>query len=158
MPKVHIENTNLPMHLEEMLKLLIDEDHDERNEIVNATADETTNSINSKTIASKQCFDFVLTNRPIDLLTDICLTDSPPGASVCILNWMRRFLTCLEKPKLDHKSILQPIQVIFKSNGKIDKIKKKNMKMRIILQMNLVIHDLFIFSFISTQIEIDCLL
>lgn len=100
MPKVHIENTNVPTHLEEMLKLLIDEDAQNALEVASVA-----------TATTKECFDFVLTNRPFDLLTDICLTDSPPGASVCILNWMRRFLTCLQQPQLDHKSILQPIQV-----------------------------------------------
>lgn len=114
LPKVHIENTNLPIHLEGMLKLLIDEDNLHRNEPIPSTVLDSSSKSNAG--PSRDCFRFVLTNRPFDLLTDICLTDSPPGASVCILNWMRRFLTCLEQPRLDHKSILQPIQVIFIPN------------------------------------------
>lgn len=119
MPKVHIENTNLPTHLEEMLKLIIEEDRI-RNEVNYTTNNDNSTpfrsacsgSNNSKPPnLSNECFDFVLTNRPLDLLTDICLTDSPVGASVCVLNWMRRFLTCLQQPRLDHKSILQPTQV-----------------------------------------------
>lgn len=120
MPKVHIENTNLPTHLEEMLKLLIEEDSQ-----ANAMTMMTLVSAEAKTIpattapapapnssatSKRECFEFVLLNRPLDLLTDICLTDSPVGASVCVLNWMRRFLTCLQHPRLDHKSILQPTQ------------------------------------------------
>lgn len=120
MPKVHIENTNLPIHLEAMLKLLIDEDNSHRNESISSTVldndSSKSNAVKSSAAPSRDCFQFVLMNRPFDLLTDICLTDSPPGASVCILNWMRRFLTCLEQPRLDHKSILQPIQVIFIAN------------------------------------------
>lgn len=116
MPKVHIENTNLPIHLDGMLKLLIDEDNSHRNESISSTVPNNNSSkssaVESLAHPSGECFQFVLINRPFDLLTDICLTDSPPGASVCILNWMRRFLTCLEQPRLDHKSILQPIQVI----------------------------------------------
>lgn len=77
-----------------MLQLLIDDERQAR---------ESTNS-------NRECFEFVLNTRPIDLLADICLTDSPPGASVCILNWMRRFLSCLKRPRLDHKSILQPVK------------------------------------------------
>lgn len=114
MPKVHIENTNLPIHLEEMLKLLIDEDSLHNDSISNTNL-ECSSKCSGSGHSSKECFNFVLINRPFDLLTDICLTDSPPGASVCILNWMRRFLTCLEQPRLDHKSILQPIQVFEKS-------------------------------------------
>lgn len=126
MPKVHIENTNLPTHLEEMLKLLIEEDF-RANESTTAHTNADPKTIASTAAASplnsntgshissstskRECFDFVIINRPLDLLTDICLTDSPVGASVCVLNWMRRFLTCLQHPRLDHKSILQPTQV-----------------------------------------------
>lgn len=96
MPKVHIENTNLPTHLDEMLKLLIEEDR-RTNEITTTThanVDQKTIAIATTTAAAtipnsnnvpenlssmskRECFDFVLTNRPLDLLTDICLTDSP---------------------------------------------------------------------------------
>lgn len=114
MPKIHIENTNLPVHLEEMLKLLIEEDL-QKDEVTNSSKNAATPTkpvCSDKIKSTRECFDFVLTNRPIDLLTDICLTDSPVGASVCVLNWMRRFLTCLQDPRLDHKSILQPTQVV----------------------------------------------
>lgn len=117
MPKVHIENTHLPLHLEEMLKLVIEEDRQENEatyahtKVDNCTPLKSVCVGNQKTRTSKECFDFIITNRPLDLLTDICLTDSPVGASVCVLNWMRRFLTCLHEPRLDHKSILQPTQV-----------------------------------------------
>lgn len=111
MPKVHIENTNLPIHLEEMLKLLIDEDR-EQCQLLAANAQTTTEMNREQKIKLiGPCLEFVLVNRPFDLLTDIGLTDTPPGASVSILNWMRRFLTCLEQPKLDHKSILEPVKV-----------------------------------------------
>lgn len=102
MPKVHIDNTNLPAHLEEMLKLLIDEE----NELTGVHDAHTTN----KSTIKRECFEFILNNRPFDLLTDICVTDSPPGASVCILTWMRRFLSCMVNPRLEHKSIIQPVQ------------------------------------------------
>lgn len=114
-PKVHIDNTNLPAHLEEMLKLLIDEERDQ-NEAQDATATEI---LATKSTMKRECFDFVLNNRPFDLLTDICMTDSPPGASVCILTWMRKFLSCMANPRLDHKSIIQPVQklITYCSNG-----------------------------------------
>lgn len=112
MPKVHIENTNLPTHLEEMLNILIEEDNNRNDSTYTNQATALNVNTNGKAPStSNECFEFVLTNRPLDLLTDICLTDSPVGASVCVLNWMRRFLTCLQQPRLDHKSILQPTQV-----------------------------------------------
>lgn len=125
-PKVHINNTNLPGHLEEMLKLLIEEENNwkknttEHSELVNSN--ETTSATTSidKNVELKQlklierdtdneCFQFMLSNRPLDLLANICITDSPPGATVCILNWVRRFLSCLQFPRLEHKSIHEPI-------------------------------------------------
>lgn len=121
MPKVHIENTNLPIHLDEMLNILIEEDR-KKYETTNASTNQsqhnkspqlpsTCNGSGTTHSTSTECFDFVLTNRPLDLLTEICLTDAPAGASAAVLNWMRRFLTCLHQPRLDHKSILQPTQV-----------------------------------------------
>ncbi|XP_031629620.1 protein FAM160B1-like isoform X2 [Contarinia nasturtii] len=112
MPKVHIENTNLTVHLEEMLKLIIEEDCkiNEDVQITNCELSTPFKSMCSGSYVSKECFDFVLTNRPLDLLVDICRLDSPIGATGCVLPWMRRFLTCLQQPRLDHKSILQPIQ------------------------------------------------
>lgn len=107
MPKVHIDDTNLPAHLKEMLRLLIDEDREQNDERLAGGANATTTN---KSSAKRECFDFVLGNRPFDLLTDICLTDSPPGASVCILMSIRRFLSCMVNPRLDHKSIIQPVQ------------------------------------------------
>lgn len=107
MPKVHIDNTNLPAHLEEMLKLLIAE---EREQIDVQDVAPAALAPATRSTVKRECFDFVLNNRPFDLLTDICLTDSPPGASVCILIWMRRFLSCNANPRLDHKSIIQPVQ------------------------------------------------
>lgn len=125
-PKVHINNTNLPVHLEAMLTHLIDEESNGKREsgddsIVAKSSDTTPASTSTTTNVelkqlklierdtSSECFQFVLSNRPLDLLANICITDSPPGATVCILNWVRRFLSCLQFPRLEHKSIHEPI-------------------------------------------------
>lgn len=132
-PKVHINNTNLPVHLEAMLKLLIDEESNGKKETgddngVAKTAEttpaptpaststtSTTANVELKQLklierdTNSECFQFVLSNRPLDLLANICITDSPPGATVCILNWVRRFLSCLQFPRLEHKSVHEPI-------------------------------------------------
>ena len=102
-PKVHVNDTHLPGHLDQMLNMVIEEQN-----VAKGSTTETVPIAESH----NECFNFILNNRPFDLLTDICMTDTPPGSSVCILIWMRRFLSCLECPRLDHKSIFQPIQVI----------------------------------------------
>lgn len=134
LPKVHIENTNIPIHLEEMLKILIEENCQKNTSDTMTGSGTPLKSVCGENVkspnVSKECFKFVLTNRPLDLLTDICLTDSPPGASVCILNWIRKFLTCLEEPQLDHKSILQPIQV-WKRYNLLSSVRKMSQTARI---------------------------
>lgn len=98
-PKVHINDTNVPFHLEEMLQILIAEE-------TNRTASE-----------KSDCMEFILGNRPLDLLSELSVTDSPPGATICILSWVRRFLTCVPNPRLDQEGIFQPIQVNLKIIG-----------------------------------------
>lgn len=91
--KCHLNDTRIPFHLEEMLQIIIREE-----------------SIIGQPM-SQNVLDFVLSTRPLDLLADLALTDSPPGSTVCILNWVRRFLTCLRNPCLHRESIFQPVQV-----------------------------------------------
>lgn len=68
----------------------------------------------------KYCLTFLLNNRLLDILVELALTDTPPGARVCVLNWVRRLLSCLENPPIDHASVFQPIQKLLPlCNGKI---------------------------------------
>lgn len=91
--KCHLNDTHIPFHLEEMLQILI------REEAAVSQPNE------------QFVLDFMLSTRPLDILTDLAVSDSPPGATVCILNWVRRFLTCLRNPCLYRESIFQPVQV-----------------------------------------------
>lgn len=45
----------------------------------------------------------------LDLLIELAVNDCPPGAKICVLNWIRRYLSCLEYPSLHHVSVYQPI-------------------------------------------------
>ena len=92
--KVHIDDTNIPIHLEKMLQILIIEQEEQK---ANST---------SKT----ECFDFILVNRPLDLLVEFAANEQPVGIKSHVLSWMKRFLTCMENPQLEHASIFQPIQ------------------------------------------------
>lgn len=57
-----------------------------------------------------ECMEFVLNNRPLDVLIEFAVNDTPPGARYIVLNWIRRFLSCLKHPPLGHASIFQPVQ------------------------------------------------
>lgn len=105
-PKCHVNDTNIPFHLEEMLQIII---HEETQ--TNITENTNGSESGASSVATKECLEFVLSTRPLDLLSDLAVTDSPPGATVCILNWVRRFLSCLRNPCLDQESIFQPVQV-----------------------------------------------
>lgn len=91
--KVHIDDTNIPIHLEKMLQILIKEQEDQKYS-------------NSPT----ECFEFLLVNRPFDLLVEFAANEQPVGIRSHVLNWMKRFLTCIVNPQLEHASIFQPIQ------------------------------------------------
>uniref|UniRef100_A0A182PFF9 FHF complex subunit HOOK-interacting protein C-terminal domain-containing protein n=1 Tax=Anopheles epiroticus TaxID=199890 RepID=A0A182PFF9_9DIPT len=116
LPKIHINDTNIPSHLDQMLQILIREE--QRMEAENTA--ETPNASSSLEISAKsnppvqapkaECMEFVLTARPLDVLIEFAINDTPPGARYIVLNWMRRFLSCLKCPPLGHASIFQPVQ------------------------------------------------
>lgn len=69
-----------------------------------------TNEQNEKPEVDSECLKFVLTRRPLDILIEFAITDSPPGITGCVLNWLRRFLK-FPNPHLDDDSICQPVIV-----------------------------------------------
>ncbi|KAG4072221.1 hypothetical protein HA402_007631 [Bradysia odoriphaga] len=96
--EIHVNDTNVPVHLEQMLDII-------------------TNEQNEKQEEEWECLKFVLTRRPLDLLVEFAVTETPPGATGCVLNWVRRFLK-LPKPHLDDDSVCQPvIKLIQVCNG-----------------------------------------
>lgn len=96
--KIHVNDTNVPVHLEQMLDILTNEQNANREE-------------------EWKCLKFVLTRRPLDLLVEFAVTDTPPGATGCVLNWIRRFLK-LPNPHLADDSVCQPvIKLIQLCNG-----------------------------------------
>lgn len=109
LPRIHMHDTNIPFHLEEMLRILIQEE----------TADDCPSGSDTKTGPTEsECMALMLHGRPLDLLAELATADSPPGATVCILSWCRRFLSCVPNPRLDDESIFQPIQkLILLCNG-----------------------------------------
>ncbi|XP_035796440.1 protein FAM160B1-like [Anopheles albimanus] len=137
LPKIHINDTNIPTHLDQMLQILIREE--QQNEThpkptspvaANASAAATGSTIDStsstpspstvtlagSSVSSREppkhaeCMEFVLNNRPLDVLIEFAVNDTPPGARYIVLNWIRRFLSCLKHPPLGHASIFQPVQ------------------------------------------------
>ncbi|XP_065095265.1 FHF complex subunit HOOK interacting protein 2A-like [Ochlerotatus camptorhynchus] len=128
LPKIHINDTNIPLHLEQMLQILIREEQEvkaalRKSEFMEATQAETGESSNDSqtdTIPDAECMEFVLNNRPLDVLVELAANDTPPGARLVILNWIRRLLSCMKDPPLGHASLFQPVQKLVElCNGTI---------------------------------------
>ncbi|XP_053681161.1 FHF complex subunit HOOK interacting protein 2A-like [Anopheles nili] len=118
-PKIHINDTNIPAHLDQMLQILIREEQGTESSV---KADTTPDALEAtptgterppkvnQTPPKAECMEFVLSNRPLDVLIELAVNDTPPGARYIVLNWVRRFLSCLNCPPLGHASIFQPVQ------------------------------------------------
>uniref|UniRef100_A0A182R111 FHF complex subunit HOOK-interacting protein C-terminal domain-containing protein n=1 Tax=Anopheles farauti TaxID=69004 RepID=A0A182R111_9DIPT len=120
-PKIHINDTNIPTHLDQMLQILICEEQRLMESDTTPHTDLDASSSSSEmpppkatpppsSPAKAECMEFVLTNRPLDVLIEFAVNDTPPGARYIVLNWVRRFLSCLKCPPLGHASIFQPVQ------------------------------------------------
>lgn len=109
LPRVHLNDTNIPYHLEQMLLILIQEEISTMKLINDSNA----------SIKKQECLDFLLTNNILDVLVELGISETPPGARFIILNWMRRFLSCLQTPPIEHANVFQPIQKLVQvCNGK----------------------------------------
>ncbi|XP_052888608.1 FHF complex subunit HOOK interacting protein 2A-like [Anopheles moucheti] len=118
LPKIHINDTNIPSHLDQMLQILIREEQrlDAPSKVDTIPAlDASSSNLEmspkpNPTPPKAECMEFVLSNRPLDVLIEFAVNDTPPGARYIVLNWVRRFLSCLKCPPLGHASIFQPVQ------------------------------------------------
>ncbi|CAG9810988.1 unnamed protein product [Chironomus riparius] len=91
----HIDNTNIPYYMEQMLQILIQE--------------ETQNKDSAKSNKSAECLEFLLESKPLDLLVDLAINEKPIGCRRWVLKWIKRYLTCLENPMIAHGSVFKPI-------------------------------------------------
>lgn len=101
----HIDDTNIPYYLEQMLQILIRE-QDEVKEYYRRKMESPDSHMEQKTA---ECMDFILENKPLDLLVDLAISEKPVGCRQWVLKWVRRYLTCLEHPVIAHGSIFKPI-------------------------------------------------
>lgn len=101
----HIDDTNIPYYLEQMLQILIQEQEQVKEyHRIKMQSPEL-----FKEQRTADCVDFILENKPLDLLVDLAISEKPVGARQWILKWMRRYLTCQENPVIAHGSIFKPI-------------------------------------------------
>lgn len=102
----HIDNTNIPYYMEQMLQILIKEEN-EIKELNNQKSDSPAEKQPPQKTA--ECLEFLLESKPLDLLVDLAMNEKPVGCRRWVLKWIKRYLTCLENPMLAHGSIFKPI-------------------------------------------------
>ncbi|KAG5680295.1 hypothetical protein PVAND_009813 [Polypedilum vanderplanki] len=102
----HIDDTNIPYYMEQMLQILIKEE-EEIKEFVRRKNE----GIENVPVPEKkaECMEFLLENKPLDLMADLAMNEKPVGCRRWVLKWIKRYLTCLENPMLSHGSIFKPI-------------------------------------------------
>lgn len=57
-----------------------------------------------------ECIEFVLENKPLDILVDLAISEKPVGCRQWIFKWLKRYLTCIKNPEIQHGSVFKPIQ------------------------------------------------
>ncbi|CRK97977.1 CLUMA_CG011349, isoform A [Clunio marinus] len=101
----HIDDTNIPFYLEQMLQILIKE-QDEVKEYHRMKMQSPEKHIEKKLA---ECMEFMLENKPLDLMVDLAISEKPVGCRQLVLRWSRKYLTCLEHPVIAHGSIFKPL-------------------------------------------------
>ncbi|KAJ9579583.1 hypothetical protein L9F63_004768 [Diploptera punctata] len=90
--KTVIESTNIPAHLDQLLKILLEEE------------------ASQESGTTGPCLEYLLQHRLLDLLATLACTDCPPGMRQFTLCFIRRLITQLKHPILPHVSVYSPIQ------------------------------------------------
>ncbi|XP_068082296.1 FHF complex subunit HOOK interacting protein 2A isoform X2 [Anabrus simplex] len=89
--KTAIESTNIPERMEQLLKILLEEDSAELN-------------------TTGPCLEYLLQHRILDLLVTLAETDCPPGMKQHTFTFVRKLITQIQQPILPHVGIYQPLQ------------------------------------------------
>lgn len=96
--KCPIEETNIPSHLEQLLRILIAEDAQTKN-------------VNSEgpCSAAGPCLEFLLQHRLLELLVSLARADSPPGMRRYLLGYLQRLVGAISPHLLTLASIHLPL-------------------------------------------------
>lgn len=96
--KCPIEETNIPSHLEQLLKILIAEDASTKH-----------SSSEGPCTTAGPCLEFLLQHRLLELLVSLARADSPPGMRRYLLGYLRRLVAAISPHLLTMASIHLPL-------------------------------------------------
>lgn len=83
----HIDDTNIPYYLEQMLQILIKEQEEVKEFHRRKMQSPELFKDHQKTA---ECVDFILENKPLEVLVDLAMSEKPVGCRQWVLKWMRR--------------------------------------------------------------------
>ncbi|GFG34105.1 hypothetical protein Cfor_10051, partial [Coptotermes formosanus] len=101
--KTVIESTNIPSHMDQLLKILLEEEE-----------------VSHESGTTGPCLEYLLQHNLLNLLATLACTDCPLGMRQFTLCFIRRLITQLKHPILPHVSVYGPIQrLVSLCNGRL---------------------------------------
>lgn len=101
--KTVIESTNIPSHMDQLLKILLEEEE-----------------VSHESGTTGPCLEYLLQHNLLNLLATLACTDCPPGMRQFTLCFIRKLITQLKHPVLPHVSVYGPIQrLVSLCNGRL---------------------------------------
>ncbi|KAG8231229.1 hypothetical protein J437_LFUL005903, partial [Ladona fulva] len=103
-----IESTNVGAHIEQLMKILIEEETERKN-----SNDAKGQPISSDDdISTGPCLEYLLEHRLLEILTNLAATDQPIGMRTFCLEFFSRLLSHLRAPILPHVAIISPMKKV----------------------------------------------
>lgn len=98
-----IEDTSVPRHLNEIMRILLEED-------ARLQQDEQTNRVANTQLSIGPCLEYVLQKRLLEMLCTLAEADNPPGTCLHVFLFLRRLIADCSVNLLGHNSILNSLQ------------------------------------------------
>lgn len=98
---IHIDGTNIPNHLKQMLHILIEEEN------------------NITSIEAGPCMEFLLQQKILETLATLGVGDTPMGMKSKSLFFFTTILNKIRQPMLAHQAVFNPVIELMKICGKV---------------------------------------
>ncbi|XP_046385233.1 FHF complex subunit HOOK interacting protein 2A-like [Ischnura elegans] len=101
-----IESTNVGAHVDQLLKILIEEGGDEKK------GGEEASSADNDDMSTGPCLEYLLEHRVLDVFATLASADQPIGMRTSCLEFFSRFLPHIRPTILPHVAIIAPVKKV----------------------------------------------
>jgi hypothetical protein len=98
-----IEDTSIPRHLNEIMRLLLEED-------AQLQQDEQINRVTNTQLSIGPCLEYVLQHHLLEMLCTLAEADEPPGTCLHVFLFLKRLIADCSVNLLGHNSLLNSVQ------------------------------------------------